>query len=74
MESLIQESVVTERLNEQAEMAADRYFKRYRTHMNLLESGSLLSKVRSITPYDFYALGKQLEQFEVYRQLCEDDR
>lgn len=74
MESLITEGAVTHRLNEQAEMAADRYFKKYREHMNLLESSSLLSKTRSITPYDFYALGKQLEQFEIYKQLCEDDR
>jgi hypothetical protein len=73
MQSLIQEAAVTHRLNEQAEAAAERYFRRYREHMELLESHSLLSKTRSVTPYDFYALGKQLEAFEIYRQLCEDD-
>lgn len=61
MESLINESAVMNQMNEQAEMAAQRYFTKYRTHMELLESNSLLSKVRSITPYDFYALGKQLK-------------
>ena len=56
MESLIMnESGITNRLNEQAEQAAERYFKKYREHMQLLESHSLLSKTRQITPYDFYA-------------------
>ncbi len=49
MQSLIQESAVTARLNEQAEEAAGRYFRKYREHMELME-GSLLSKIRSITP------------------------
>ena len=73
MESLINESGVMDRMNEQAEQAAHRYFSKYRSHMELLESHSLLSKVRSITPYDFYALGKQLENFEAYKSMCEDD-
>lgn len=55
MESLINESGVMDRMNEQAEQAAHRYFNKYRSHMELLESSSLLSKVRSVTPYDFYA-------------------
>ena len=55
MESLMNESGMTHRLNEQAEQQAERYFNKYREHMTLLESHSLLSKVRSITPYDFYA-------------------
>lgn len=71
---MVEEAAVTRQMNEQVEQAADRYFKKYRQHMELLESHSLLSKTRSITPYDFYALGKQLESFEVYKQLCEDDR
>jgi hypothetical protein len=41
--------------------------------MQVLESHSPLSKLRSITPYDHYAVGKQLEQFEVYKELCEDN-
>jgi ABC-type oligopeptide transport system ATPase subunit len=53
--------------------AADKYFKRYKPQMQVLESHSPLSKLRSITPYDHYALGKQLEQFEVYKELCEDN-
>jgi len=73
MQSLIEESAVTQRFNVPAEEAAARYFKRYREHMELMESHSLLSKVRSITPYDYYALGRQLESFEAYRAMCEDD-
>jgi hypothetical protein len=56
MNTLINESAVVSRMNEQAEQAAERYFRKYREHMELLESSSLLSKLRSITPYDFYAL------------------
>lgn len=74
MQSIVEDAAVTRQMNEQVEQAADRYFQKYRSHMELLESHSLLSKTRSITPYDFYALGKQLEAFEVYKQLCEDDR
>lgn len=61
MQSMVEEAAVTRQMNEQVEQAADRYFKKYRNHMELLESHSLLSKTRSITPYDFYALGKQLD-------------
>ena len=50
MHSLVEESAVTARFNEQAEEAAGRYFKRYREHMELMESRSLLSKIRAITP------------------------
>lgn len=71
MESSIRESAVTARLNEQAEEAAERYFRRYREHIQLLENGSLLSKVRPITPYDYYALGRQLEAWESYKAMCE---
>lgn len=61
MQSIVEEAAITNQLNEQVEHAADRYFKKYRGHMELLESHSLLSKTRAITPYDFYALGKQLD-------------
>jgi hypothetical protein len=73
MESLINESAVTARLNERAEEAAGYYFKKYREHMELMESQSLLSKTRSITPYDYYALGKQLEGFEAYKAMCSSE-
>jgi len=60
-------------MGKQHEREADRYFNRYKSHVQMLEDHSLLSKIRSITPYDVYALGKQLESFEVYKELCEDD-
>lgn len=53
--------------------AADSYLTKYRPFIEALESKSLLSKVRTITATDVYALGKQLENFEVYRDLCEED-
>jgi hypothetical protein len=64
-----------EKFNEEhlAEGAAERYLKQYPDHMKALESHSLLSKVRSITPYDIYALGMQLDAFQAYKKFCEDD-
>lgn len=57
-------------LNEEMKVEADRLYGKYRKHINLLES-SLLAKTRSITPYDVYVLGKQLESFDFYVKLCE---
>lgn len=54
------------------EQDADRYSKIYRPQLDLLES-SPLSKTRSITAFDYYALGKQLEQFDDYKRMCEED-
>lgn len=59
--------------NVRIERDAERFLKAYRPQVEMLESKSLISKVRSVTPYDIYSLGKQLESFEVYKQLCEED-
>jgi hypothetical protein len=66
------QSIHEEALGNKVEKDADRYEKKYRTQMRVLEN-SPLAKVRPITPYDHYALGKQLEAFEIYKSLCEDD-
>lgn len=60
-------------LGARIDRAADGYLNKYRPFVEALESKSLLSKTRSITATDVYALGKQLENFEVYRDLCEED-
>lgn len=52
---------------------AERYAKKYAPQVNLLESASILSKVRQIRPYDIYALGSQLESFDTYKAMCEAD-
>jgi hypothetical protein len=54
------------------QQSAEKYYGSYRDQMDILED-SLLSKVRPITPFDVYALGKQLESWEVYRAMCEED-
>lgn len=54
------------------EREANRLFETYRPQIDLLDH-SLLAKVRPITSYDVYALGKQLESFDLYRELCEAD-
>lgn len=61
------------RIEQKLESDASRYLKKYPAQINLLESKSLLSKVRPITPMDVYTLGRMLEQFEEYRAMCEDD-
>jgi len=65
-------SIHEEALGRKVERDSDRYEKKYRSQMRVLES-SPLSKVRPISPYDHYVLGKQLESFEIYKSLCEDD-
>lgn len=53
--------------------AANEYYSRYKEHMQVLESHSPLSKIRTITPYDYYALGKQLDSFTAYKSICEEE-
>lgn len=55
------------------ERLADKYYSRYRDHMDILESKSLVSQVRPVSSMDFYQLGKQLEAFEDYRDMCNED-
>ena len=66
------ESIHEEALGRRVERDAERYEKKYRSQMSILEK-SPLAKVRPITPYDHFALGKQLEAFEIYQSLCEED-
>jgi hypothetical protein len=62
-----------DRMNVDAvENSAEKYLRRYRDHVQILESHSLLSKTRSVTPYDIYALGMQLDAWQGYRKMCED--
>jgi len=61
-------------LLEKAERKAAFYSKKYKDQMSLLESkSSPLARSRSITSYDRYALGKQLEAFDGMRQMLEYD-
>jgi hypothetical protein len=57
----------------QVDRSANLYYRKYRSHMNALESSSMLSKVRKIRPFDIYALGSQLQMFENYKRICEDE-
>jgi hypothetical protein len=67
---------MTEEINEiksqKIAQGAEQYRKKYRKHMNLLDE-SLISKIRPITEYDYFNLGKQLSMFEEYRDMCEAD-
>ena len=67
-------SSLLDRMNEQKiENMAEKYLRRYRPYVDVLESHSLLSKTRSVSAYDIYALGMQLDAFQAYKQMCEDD-
>jgi hypothetical protein len=63
-----------EQRNRSFERKADQYYDKYREHMDQL-SGSLLAEVRggTITAADVYALGCQLEQWENYHAICEEE-
>lgn len=50
---------------------AEQYHERFRDQMDALGK-SPLAKVRTIDAYEAYALGKQLEQFDFYKQICEE--
>jgi hypothetical protein len=60
-------------MSQKADRDAERYLKRYRDHIEVLESKSVLSKVRSITPFDIQQLGERLEAFDDYVSICEED-
>jgi hypothetical protein len=56
------------------ERQAEVYYNRYKKHMQSFESKSMLSKVRSITPYDLFVLGKQLEAFDLQRMIMTEEQ
>lgn len=47
-------------------------YDEYRPYMDLLEQTNL-AKVRSLQAYDYWALGKQLEQFRFMKKVLEDN-
>lgn len=64
-------SISEENMQSFVEEKADIYYKQYRKQIEALESHSLLSKVRSIRPWDIYALGQRFENWNWYRNWCE---
>ena len=51
---------------------AEKLYEKHRKHMDVLDK-SVLAKVRgSLSFYDYWALGKQLEQYESYIELAEE--
>lgn len=60
----------TDRMSRIDEMA-QRYYDKYGKYIDMLEKGTL-GKVRKITSYDAYSLGKQLDQFNSFKQFCEE--
>lgn len=60
-------------LEAKMEREGERLYSQYRQQMDLLDK-SLYAKVKGrLAPYDYYALGRQLEAFEGYMYICESD-
>ena len=51
---------------------AEGYFKKYKNHIKAFE-GSLVSKAMDISEHHIVQLGKQLDAWETYRQILEDN-
>lgn len=53
---------------------AEQYYDQYRDQMDLLEKSMLCKIKKTLTPYDVYALGKQLEQFEDHQRWLTEEQ
>lgn len=63
-----------ELMDKKMKRVAETLYDKYRDQMDLMEKESLLAKVKKgLSPYDVYALGKQLESFDQYLLMCEED-
>ena len=64
MESIVNESVMTHRLNEQLDVAVTRYNRngKYREMFEELRDNSMIAKTRGVNDYDYFVLGKQLDE------------
>lgn len=69
MHTSVQEKVI----GHKAEKHAEEYLKKYPDQINMLESHSVLNKVRGVNQYDIYAVGRQLDAWEDYKTICEQD-
>jgi len=51
---------------------AEKLYEKYRPQMDALSKSPLVKARKRLLPVDVYSLGKQLEQFEAYRDFQED--
>ena len=59
-----------ERKKEKVDIQVDEYFEKYKPQMKCLEK-SVLAKVKSLDTYDYWTLGKQLESWDTFVEMCE---
>lgn len=62
-----------DKMVEFVEKKAESLYKKYRPYMEALESKSPISKVKPITMFDYFALGKMLESYAEFEAMCEAD-
>ncbi len=53
------------------EASAEKYERKYRPYMQILEKHSLLRRFKPITAWDKWALGKMLDSVDEMRKMCE---
>ena len=66
---------VAEMLENRMKVEAEQLHERFKPQMQAFEK-SILAKVRGsagLQHSDYYALGKQLEQYENYQKICEEE-
>ena len=56
---------------EKIQETAEKLYEKYRDYMDFFEKHSIVSKVRGVKTEDFYVLGKQLENFESWKEFVE---
>lgn len=59
-------------MNERLERGAEQAFKKFRPQMESFVNDSPLSKVRTLSPYDVFALGQMLQQFQGYVEFVNE--
>lgn len=52
---------------------AERYYDKYRKQMDILEKSILCKMKGGLQPQDVFAVGKQLEAWDTYVAVCEED-
>lgn len=71
----MEQDKVQQLLENKLQVQAEKFHETYRPQMDALEK-SLLAKVRPngrLQVGDYYMLGKQLEQFDDYKRVCEEE-
>ena len=62
-----------ELLETKIEKEAERLYDKWRKQMDILEKSVLCKHRGGLQAHDVFALGKQLEAYQAYQEMCEED-